>query len=192
MSRIGIKPIALPPGVKAAVKGGELLAEGPKGKMAVAIGGGIACAVKDGKEITVSRAAEDARSRAMHGTTRALIANAVQGVAAGWTKVLQVWGVGFAAEVKGGAVVLTLGYSHKIELKIPKGIEVKAERVSVEGTNIYKISVTGPDRAAVGQLAADIREARAPEPYKGTGIRYEGERIVRKAGKSFQSGGAGG
>ncbi|HNR98987.1 MAG TPA: 50S ribosomal protein L6 [Planctomycetota bacterium] len=192
MSRIGIRPVALPPGVKAAVKGGELIAEGPKGKMAVPFGGAIACAVKNGKEITVSRAAEDARSRAMHGTVRALVANAVQGVAEGWTKVLQVWGVGFVAEVKGGAVVLSLGYSHKIEFKIPKGVEVKAERVSVEGTNIYKISVTGPDRAVVGQLAADIRAARPPEPYKGTGIRYEGERIVRKAGKSFQSGGAGG
>lgn len=188
MSRIGIKPIALPQGVKVTAKGGELLAEGPKGKMTVAIGGGVACAVKDGKEIVVSRASNDARARAMHGTVRALVANAVHGVATGWTKVLQVWGVGYSAEVKGGVVALTLGYSHKIELKIPKGIEVKAERVSIEGTNIFRISVTGPDRAAVGQLAADIHEARAPEPYKGTGIRYEGERIVRKAGKSFQSG----
>ncbi len=191
MSRIGIKPIPLPQGVKVTSKGTEVLAEGPKGKMTVAIGKGISLAVNDGKEIVVSRAAEDAQTRAMHGTVRALVANAVRGVATGWTRVLQVWGVGFSAEVKSGVLSLSLGFTHKIDFKVPKGIEVKTERTSIEGTNIWQISVTGPDRAAVGQLASDIREARPPEPYKGTGIRYEGERIIRKAGKSFQSGGGG-
>jgi large subunit ribosomal protein L6 len=191
MSRIGIKPIPLPQGVKVTAKGGEVLAEGPKGKMTVTLRTGVSLAVKDGKEVVVSRAAEDAQTRALHGTVRALVANAVHGVATGWTKVLQIWGVGYSAEVKSGVLSLSLGFTHKIDFKIPKGVEVKADRSSVEGTNIWQISVTGPDRAAVGQLASDIREARPPEPYKGTGIRYENERIIRKAGKSFQSGGGG-
>lgn len=191
MSRIGIKPIAIPQGVKVSASANEVVAEGPKGKMAVSLSKGISLVVNDGKEIVVSRTAEDAQCRAMHGTVRALVANAVHGVATGWMKVLQIWGVGYSAELKAGVLSLSLGYTHKIDLKIPKGIEVKAERASIEGTNIWKISVAGSDRAVVGQLASDIREARPPEPYKGTGIRYEGERIVRKAGKSFQSGGGG-
>ena len=188
MSRIGRKPVALPAGVKVTIKGREVVAEGPKGTLSFELTDGIAIAVADGKEIVVSRTREERWQRAMHGTTRAMLANMVTGVSTGFTKVLQLWGVGYNAESKGNTVVLNVGYCHKVELPIPKGIEVKAERISIEGTNVWQISVSGIDKQVVGQLAAEIRRTRPPEPYKGKGIRYEGERIIRKAGKSFQSG----
>ena len=112
----------------------------------------------------------------------------VTGVSTGFKKVLQLWGVGYSASVKGSDVVLSIGFCHDVNIPIPKGLEVAAERISVEGTNVWQITVTGIDRQKVGQLAAVIRKVRPPEPYKGKGIRYEGERILRKAGKSFQSG----
>jgi large subunit ribosomal protein L6 len=192
MSRIGRKPIPLPAGVKVVADAGMLRAEGPKGKLSMLLTDGIGVSVTDadgGQELVVSRAGEDRRLRAMHGTTRALVANMVTGVTAGFSKVLQLWGVGYSAEVKGQTVSLNVGYCHRVEVPIPAGLEVKAERISVEGTNVWQITVSGIDRQAVGQLAAEIRRTRPPEPYKGKGIRYENERILRKAGKSFQSGG---
>jgi large subunit ribosomal protein L6 len=194
MSRIGRKSIALPPGVKVASAGGEVRAEGPKGKLSMSLAEGIDVAVNagaTGEEIVITRASEERHLRAMHGTTRALIANMVTGVSTGFTKVLELWGVGYNAAVKGTAVTLNVGYCHAVEVPIPSGLSVETERASVEGTNIWRITVTGIDRQAVGQLAAEIRKTRPPEPYKGKGIRYQGERILRKAGKSFTSGAGG-
>ena len=190
MSRIGKKTIPLPQGVKVSVGKGLVRAEGPKGKLQLPIIDGITVKVNDGKELAVLISGEENRMmRAMHGTTRALLANMVRGVSTGFTKVLQLWGIGYNAEVKGRVVSLNVGFCHRIDLPIPEGLDVKTERISIEGTNVWKISVSGIDRQAVGQLAADIRATRPPEPYKGKGIRYEGEHIIRKAGKSFQSGG---
>jgi large subunit ribosomal protein L6 len=188
MSRIGKKTIPLPDGVKITMKGREVWAEGPKGKLSVALSPGIDVAVVDAKEIRVSRATDERRLRALHGTTRALLANMVTGVTTGFTKVLQLWGVGYSAEVKGKTVSLSVGFCHKVDIPVPDGLEVKTERVSIEGTNVWQIAVSGIDRQALGQLAAVIRASRPPEPYKGKGIRYLNERIIRKAGKSFQSG----
>jgi len=189
MSRIGRKTISLPSGVKLSRSGNVVTAEGPKGKLSFSLTDGIDIEVKDGKEIVVTRARENRRLRAMHGTTRALLANMVTGVSTGFTKVLELWGVGYNAEVEGDTINLNVGYNKPVPIKIPKGLEVKAERVSIQGENVWRISVSGIDRQAVGQLCAEIRRTRPPEPYKGKGIRYEGERILRKAGKSFQSGG---
>ncbi len=189
MSRIGRKPIPLPEGVQVNVEGRRVRVKGPKGELSLDLVDGINVQLEDGKQLVVTRAGEERRLRAMHGTTRALVSNMVTGVSQGFTKVLQLWGVGYSAEVKGNVVRLNVGYCHPVEIQIPEGLSVKAERVSVEGENIWQISVSGIDRQRVGQLAAEIRRARPPEPYKGKGIRYAGERIVRKAGKSFQSGG---
>lgn len=188
MSRIGKKSIPVPAGVAVRIQGREVSAQGPKGTMSLTLVRGIELEDKDG-HLVVSRTSEERWVRAMHGTTRALVANMVTGVSAGFTKVLQVWGVGYSAEVKPGVLSMSIGFCHKVEIPIPKGLDVAAERISIEGTNVWKISVSGISREAVGQLAADIRRVRPPEPYKGKGIRYEGERILRKAGKSFQSGG---
>jgi large subunit ribosomal protein L6 len=190
MSRIGRKVIAVPAGVKVVVDGRNVRAEGPKGKLTLGLVDGIDVAVGAGKDVVVTRAGDSARLRAMHGTTRALLANMVAGVSAGFTRTLQLWGVGYAAEVKGRTLSLSIGYTHKVEISIPEGLAVKADRISIEGVNVWQVAVTGSDRQAVGQLAAIIRKTRPPEPYKGKGFRYEKERIIRKAGKSFQSGAA--
>ena len=190
MSRIGKKTIPLPQGVKVSITSQQVLAEGPKGKLKLQLMDGISVKKQDEKELVVSIAGEDSRLlRAMYGTTRALVANMVTGVSTGFTKVLQLWGIGYNAEVKGRVASLNVGFCHKVDIPIPDGLDVKAERISIEGTNVWKISVTGIDKQAGGQLAAEIRAIRPPEPYKGKGIRYEGEKIIRKAGKSFQSGG---
>ncbi len=194
MSRIGRKTIRLPAGVKVVSAGGEVRTEGPKGKLSISLSDGIGVAVengRDGDEVVVTRTGDNRELRAMHGTTRALVANMVVGVSSGFSKVLELWGVGYNAAVQGSAVVLNVGYCHPVSVPIPSGLDVTTERASVEGTNIWRITVSGIDRQAVGQLAAEIRKARPPEPYKGKGIRYHGERILRKAGKSFQSGAGG-
>jgi len=188
MSRVGKKSIPLPPGVKVVAAAREVRAEGPKGKLCMALAEGIGVEVNGQNEVEVTRVRENDQSRALHGTTRALIANMVTGVSKGFSRNLQLWGVGYQAEVKGSNLSLSIGFCHKVDLLIPTGIEVKTERISVEGVNVWQITVSGADKQVVGQLAALIRKLRPPEPYKGKGIRYEKERILRKAGKSFQSG----
>ena len=176
MSRIGKKPIPLPAGVKYKVEGNTVLVEGPKGKVSALIAEGISLKTVDG-HIEVERASED--KAALHGLTRALVNNAVEGVTKGWKRELDIVGIGYRAELKGKeTVVFTLGYSHPIELPLPTGIEVAID------PKLTHLTVTGVDRQKVGQVAADMRSLRKPDPYKNKGVRYSNERLKKKAGKT--------
>jgi large subunit ribosomal protein L6 len=176
MSRIGKKPIPLPAGVKYKVEGNTVLVEGPKGKVSALIAEGISLETAGG-ELRVNR---DSDSRAaVHGLTRALVYNAVHGVTKGWTRELDIVGIGYRAEMKGkGIVVFTLGYSHPIELPLPSGIEVAID------PKLTHLTVSGIDRQKVGQVAADMRSLRKPDPYKNKGVRYSDEKLKKKAGKT--------
>jgi large subunit ribosomal protein L6 len=186
MSRIGKKPIPLPSGVKVQI-GEQLEVTGPKGKLSVPIPQGITIQQTDGK-LEVQRASDD--HAALHGLTRALAANAVQGVSGGFTRELDIVGIGFKAEVKGKVATFTLGYSHPIEFLLPDGVDVKIEKVA--GSPIQNLQarllLSGYDRQLLGQVAANIRALRKPDPYKNKGIRYTGEMLRKKVGKT----GAGG
>ena len=176
MSRIGKKPIPLPAGVKYKVDGNTVLVEGPKGKVTAMVASGITLEAKDG-HLNVIR--ESDKHAAVHGLTRALVFNAVEGVTKGWTKELDIVGIGYRAELKGkGTVVFTLGYSHPIEVPLPTGIEVAIDPKQTH------LTVSGVDRQKVGQVAADMRELRPPDPYKNKGVRYTGEKLKKKAGKT--------
>ena len=178
MSRIGKQPIALPPKVKVEVKGQKVHVEGPKGKLDWELPARTSVKVTDGK-IEVARAGEDAQARALHGLSRALINNMVKGVSEGFMKKLEIQGVGFKAAVQGKVVNMSLGYSHPINYPIPDQIKVTVD----ENT---KITIEGPDRQVVGQVAAELRAFYPPEPYKGKGVRYSDERVERKEGKTVQ------
>ena len=176
MSRIGKKPIPVPRGVDVHVGHGVVQVKGPKGALLVGLMPQIDATV-DGGSVTLSRSSEDRRTRAFHGLGRALIANAVTGVSEGWKKDLEIHGIGYRAEVKGSTVVFHLGYSHPVTFAVPEGISVEVD------TKSGRVSVSGIDRQQVGQIAAEIRALRPPEPYKGKGIRYAGEALRMKAGK---------
>ncbi len=176
MSRIGRKPIPLPTGVKYKVEGNTVTVEGPKGKVSALVAQGITLEAKDG-HLHINRA-ED-KFAAFHGLTRALVFNAVQGVTQGWKKELDIVGIGYRAELKGkGTVVFTLGYSHPIEFPLPAGIEVAIDPKQTH------LTVSGIDRQKVGQVAADMRSLRKPDPYKNKGVRYSDEKLKKKAGKT--------
>jgi len=176
MSRIGKKPIALPAGVKYKVEGNTVLVEGPKGKVSAMIATGITLKTEDGN-LLVERS--DEKQAPFHGLTRALVYNAVTGVTKGWTKDLDIVGIGYRAELKGeGMVVFTLGYSHPIEFPLPTGIEVAIDPKQTH------LTVSGIDRQKVGQVAADMRQLRKPDPYKNKGVRYSDEKLKKKAGKT--------
>ncbi len=174
MSRIGNKLIPVPSGVKVQIKDGAVEVQGPKGKMAVRVPSGIKFEQKDGT-LVAKRDTED--HRALHGLARALVANAVTGVTTGFKKDLDIVGVGYRAEVKGKNVVLALGYSHPIEFPIPEGIQIAIEKQT-------HMTVSGADKNQVGQVAANLRALRPPDPYKQKGIRITGERLKKKAGKA--------
>jgi large subunit ribosomal protein L6 len=176
MSRIGKKPIPLPAVVKYTVDGNTVLVEGPKGKVSAMIAEGISLEAKDGI-LNVNR--DNDKNAAVHGLTRALVFNAVQGVTKGWTRELDIVGIGYRAELKGkGMVVFTLGYSHPIEFPLPTGIEVAVDPKQTH------LTVSGIDRQKVGQVAADMRSLRKPDPYKNKGVRYSDEKLKKKAGKT--------
>jgi len=176
MSRIGKKPIPLPAGVKYTVEGNIALVEGPKGKVSALIAEGISLETVGG-ELQVKR--DNDSHAAVHGLTRALVFNAVHGVTKGWTRELDIVGIGYRAEMKGkGIVVFTLGYSHPIEVPLPSGIEVTIDPKQTH------LTVTGIDRQKVGQVAADMRSLRKPDPYKNKGVRYSDEKLKKKAGKT--------
>jgi large subunit ribosomal protein L6 len=176
MSRIGKNPIPIPSGVTVAVEGNESVVKGPKGELRQHVPEGLDYELADG-QLTISRPDESKSMRARHGLVRALIANQVKGVTEGWTKALQIEGVGYRAQVKGKVLDLQLQFSHPLEYPIPSGITIECPEPT-------RIVVSGADKQQVGQVAAEIRAFRKPEPYKGKGIRYEGEYIVRKAGKA--------
>jgi large subunit ribosomal protein L6 len=165
MSRIGKKPIALPKGVTVKIEGNTVAVQGPKGKLDTRVPAGITMEQKDGHLVAVR---ENDSQAALHGLARALVNNAVEGVTKGWTRELEIVGIGYRAEMKGkGTVVFSLGYSHPIEYPLPSGIDV-----------------TGIDRQQVGQVAAEMRGLRPPDPYKNKGVRYAGERLKKKVGKT--------
>ncbi len=176
MSRIGKMPVVLPKGVEVKQANGTLSVKGPKGTLELTAHRKMSVIIDDG-EVRVERPSDDKEDRALHGLTRSLIANMVLGVTEGFAKTLEIVGVGYRAEVKGKNVTLTLGFSHTIDYK-------PADGVNLECPNQTTIVVSGIDKQKVGQVAADIRAFRPPEPYKGKGIRYQGEHVRRKAGKT--------
>ena len=176
MSRIGKKPIVIPGGVQVAVKDHTVSVQGPKGKLETTLHPRIKIAVKDGA-ISFERPTNINKDRALHGLSRSLVFNMVHGVVEGYKKELEIVGVGFKAEVKGKKFVLALGFTHPMEFDIPEGIQIQCP-------NPTRVVVLGLDKQKVGQVAADIRAAHKPEPYKGKGIHYVGEVIRRKQGKT--------
>ncbi|HVT17840.1 MAG TPA: 50S ribosomal protein L6 [Thermoanaerobaculia bacterium] len=176
MSRIGKMPIPVPKGTRVEVKDGNFVAEGPKGKVEQRVFDDFPIEVKDGV-ITISRPGDAGPERSKHGLLRALLANAVQGVTAGFSKQLDIVGVGYRAEVKGQAVQFSLGYSHPVVYDIPEGIKIEIDKAN-------RMTVSGADRQKVGQVAAEIRKLRRPDPYKGKGIKYTNEVLRRKVGKA--------
>ena len=176
MSRIGKKPIPIPKGVTVKVEGNTVLVQGPKGKLDTALPTGIKIEQKDGNLVAIR---ENDSQAALHGLARALVNNAVEGVTKGWTRELEIVGIGYRAEMKGKSmVVFNLGYSHPIEYPLPTGVDAAVDPKQT------KLSVTGIDRQKVGQVAAEMRGLRPPDPYKNKGVRYVGERLKKKVGKT--------
>ena len=182
MSRIGRAPVAIPAGVKTRQEGAALLVEGPKGKLSLAIPPAVKVRL-DGAQLKVERAAEDKKHRAMHGLYRALIANMVHGVSTGFSRELEISGVGYRAQLQGKQVSLQVGFSHPVVVLIPEGLTVEVPKP----TNVI---IKGADKHLVGQFAANLRRIAPPEPYKGKGIKYAGEVVRRKAGKAATGAGA--
>jgi large subunit ribosomal protein L6 len=183
MSRIGKKPVPIASGAKIAIQDSTVRVEGPKGKLEYRLVPGITVKVDDArKELVVTRPDDEKQSRAFHGLTRALIANMITGVTQGYKKTLEIQGVGYKAEQKGKNLVLSVGYANQVTVAIPGNLTVQLEGL--------KIHVSGADKQAVGQFAAEVRKIRKPEPYKGKGIRYEGEQVKIKPGKAFAGAGA--
>ena len=176
MSRIGSQPVSIPQGVSIDLKGSHITVKGPKGELHRDLSPEMTTAVSD-DQIIVTRPSDIPRHKALHGLTRSLVANMVEGVHTGFIKTLEIQGVGYRAEPKPFGVTLIVGYSHTVDYKAPDCVEI-----SVDGTTI--VNVAGADKEAVGQAAAEIRSIRPPEPYKGKGIRYRGEHVRRKAGKT--------
>lgn len=176
MSRVGNKSIVVPDQVKVTINGSEIIVEGPKGKLDWTLPSGIS-ATLEGNTLTVARATENRTHRALHGTSRSLINNMIQGVSQGFIKELEIIGVGFRAAVKGSILDLSLGKSHPINQPIPTGLTVTV-------TDNTKVKIEGVDKQMVGQFAAEVRSYYPPEPYKGKGVRFVGEIIRRKEGKS--------
>ena len=180
MSRVGRMPIEIPAGVTVDLQGKHITVKGPKGELSRDIHEDIKVAV-EGNEILVTRPSDNKNHRSLHGLTRALVANMVTGVHDGFSKKLEINGVGYRAAKQGNKLVLTLGFSHPVEMEAPAGI-------TIDVPNQTEIVVSGADKEVVGAVAADIRKWRKPEPYKGKGIRYEGEVVRRKAGKAGAKG----
>ena len=176
MSRIGKQPISVPKGVDISISGDVVNVIGPKGQLKVNVLPGISAAVEDGL-LNIVRADDEPQTRSFHGLVRALLANAATGVSEGWSKKLEIVGIGYRAESKGKSVIFNIGYSHPIDFAVPDGIEIDVD------AKANLVTVTGIDRQQVGQIAAEIRGLRPPEPYKGKGIRYADERVRTKAGK---------
>ena len=193
MSRVGEKPIILPEGVKVQIEGNIFTVEGPKGRLTGKVPPGMKVEVREpsrsggevppkaAKEIIVKRPSSKKFHKSLHGLSRSLLANMINGVSKGFSKSLEIIGLGYKANLKGDRLILSLGFSHPIEFPVPKGIEVKVEK----GT---QITVSGADKGLVGEITSDIRALKPPEPYKGKGIRYKGEYIKRKVGKAAVTG----
>ncbi len=183
MSRVGRMPIEIPSSVKISIHDDRVDIEGPKGKLQAPVPPGITVKL-DNSTMTASRASDEKEYRALHGLTRSLLANAVEGVTEGFSRELDVVGIGYKAEMRGKFLSLALGFSHPIEFPVPKGIEIKVEKANKKVNNYAAtVVVSGFDKAQVGQVAADIRRLRPPDAYKGKGIRYADELVRTKVGK---------
>lgn len=180
MSRIGKLPVAIPAGVTVTVDGNTVKVKGPKGELAHKLAGGITVE-REGETLHVRRASDEENHKALHGLSRSLVANMVEGVTKGYRKQLDITGVGYKAEVRPFGLQLSLGFSHTIDFKAPAGIKLTAPQPT-------QVVIDGADKAMVGQVAAEIRNLRPPEPYKGKGIRYSDEVVRRKAGKAGKVG----
>ena len=176
MSRIGKNPVAIPAGVDVKIDGQTVNVKGPKGHLSVDISEPISVAVEDGT-VVVTRPNDERRNRALHGLSRSLVANLVTGVTEGYTRTMEIFGVGYRVALKGSDLEFALGYSHPVPIKAPEGITFAVESPT-------KFSVSGIDKQQVGQISANIRRLRRPDPYKGKGVRFEGEQIRRKVGKT--------
>ncbi|HEV7365094.1 MAG TPA: 50S ribosomal protein L6 [Gemmatimonadales bacterium] len=176
MSRIGRKPVVVPKGVTLQVDGNTVAVKGPRGELRRSLHPDMEIALKD-NQFTVARPSEEKRHKALHGLTRTLVQNMVEGVSKGFSKSLEIQGVGYKAEAKPYGVNLIVGYSHPVKYEAPKGIKISVD-------NNVMVKIEGADKELVGQVAAELRQVRPPEPYKGKGIRYVGEQVRRKAGKT--------
>lgn len=176
MSRIGKRPVPVPAGVTVTVAGNAVTVKGPKGELRRTLPADIGVAVA-GSEVVVTRPSDEARHKALHGLSRTLVANMVEGVSKGFQRALEIQGVGYKAEVQGGGLKLALGFSHPVQYPAPAGIKFTVD-------NNVLVKIEGCDKELVGQVAAELRSLRPPEPYKGKGIRYQGEQVRRKAGKT--------
>ena len=183
MSRIGKKPIEIPQGVTVEIKDGGVVVGGPKGSLSLKIRPEVEVLIEEG-QVLVKRKEEGRLARSLHGLTRTLIANAIEGVTQGFRKTLEVVGTGYRASLEGEELVLSVGFSHPVRIFPPRGIKFEIEENN-------KIKISGIDKALVGQVAAEIRRIRPPDPYKGKGIRYQGEEIKLKPGKAGKAGAAG-
>jgi large subunit ribosomal protein L6 len=179
MSRIGKKPVPLPKGVTAQIDGHTITVKGPKGEISRALHPALALSLED-NTVVVKRPSDEAQHKALHGLTRTLVANMVQGVTTGFEKSLEIQGVGYKAEPKPFGVQLVVGFSHPVPYHAPKGIKITV-------TNNVLVKIEGIDKELVGQVASELRNIRPPEPYKGKGVRYVGEQVRRKAGKTAQA-----
>ena len=177
MSRIGKQPVAIPSGVDVKLSGAVINVKGPKGELKWTHPEGVSVSVEAG-QVVVARANDSKPVRALHGLSRSLIQNMVTGVSEGYTRVLELVGIGYKAQVQGDNVVFTVGYSHPVEFKLPEGIKAEGDKKQVT------ITLTGTDKQKIGQVAADMRAIRKPDAYKGKGVRYAGERVKLKAGKA--------
>lgn len=177
MSRIGKKPVEIPSGVDVKLLDNTIKVKGPKGELQWSYPAGTTVSVKD-KEIIVERADDQKKNRALHGLTRSLISNMVVGVAQGYQRVLDIVGVGYRAQVQGRKIVLSLGYSHAVEYNLPEGINAAMDQKQTQ------ITLTGVDKQVIGQVAANLKDLRSPDAYKGKGLRYGGERLKLKVGKT--------
>ena len=175
MSRIGKQPVVIPPGVKVQVEGAIVRAEGPKGKLAQTVPSGLSAKVADGR-VVIERAGDERHVRALHGLTRALVANMVSGVKDGFERKLEIVGIGYRAQMQGAAIQLALGYSHPVVFALPDGVTAEIDKQTA-------ITLRGADKAVLGQTAAKLRALRKPDPYKGKGVRYSGEIVRKKVGK---------
>jgi len=176
VSRIGRKPVAIPKGVSVSLDGRTLLVKGPKGELSRTFHPDMALSV-NADQVSVERPSDENRHKALHGLSRTLVQNMVDGVSKGFAKTLEIQGVGYKAESKPYGVNLIVGLSHQVKYEAPKGIKISVE-------NNVMVKIEGPDKELVGQVAAELRHVRPPEPYKGKGIRYQGEHVRRKAGKT--------
>jgi len=192
MSRIGKKPIDIVDGVKVTLSGCDVSVEGPKGKLSWTHRPELKVEIDEAaKTITVTRDSDDRLSRSLHGLTRSLIANMIEGCSKGYVRGMEVYGVGYGVQLQGDQLTVTCGFSHPVVFTVPPDVVVDIQTPQARGdTDPAKFTISGPDKQAVGQLAAKIRMVRKPEPYKGKGIRYAGEYVRRKVGKAFAGTGA--